>query len=663
MGSSRSLLFFITLAIILLNLVAPTISQYDGMCTESAEYCWKCTDTGIYTPGDKYQENINSLLSSFSSSNTQNNYGFYNSSLGQDQNQVNAIALCRGDISQDSCHACLNKSTDIILQNCSRHQKEAIIWAEPCMVRYSNNLIFGIEQVDPVQYVPSRNSSAKNTQQFELVLTPLLGILSDTAASGDSLKKFAAGHATVSGDEKIYALVQCTPDIDKQNCSNCLKQSVSEIGGKRGGRVLRPSCNIRYEVGLFFESTANSLVDIPAPVPAAPAPEEGTPPAPEEAKKKSNIKQTVIIIAVVLVVFVTIFSSICFFFRVRKRRVKLEQDENSEHVSLVESLQYDFETIRSATDDFSDANKLGRGGFGAVYKGRLLNGQPIAVKRLSKNSGQGDREFKNEVMLLAQLQHRNLVRLLGFCLKAEERLLIYEYVPNTSLDHFIFDPNNHEHLDWETRYKIIGGIARGILYLHEDSRVRIIHHDLKASNILLDKDMNPKIADFGMARLFAIDQSQGDTKTVRGTYGYMAPEYVNHGLFSVKTDVFSFGVLVLEIVSGKKIGSFQHGENEENLLTYAWRNWREETFQNIIDPVLTISSQMETMRCIHIGLLCVQKNVVDRPTVASVVSMLNSQSLALPVPSQPAFCMHSTRSLSPYVSKHEPSNITEPYPR
>ncbi|CAL9016104.1 unnamed protein product [Prunus brigantina] len=656
MGSSRSLLFFITLAIIFLNLVAPTISQYDGMCSERTDYCWKCSDTGIYTPGDKYQENLISLLSS---SNTQNNYGFYNSSLGQDQNQVNAIALCRGDISEDSCHACINNSADILLQNCTRHQKEAIVWAEPCMVRYSNNLIFGIEQVDPVQHVPSQKY-ARN----DLALTSLLGILSDRAVSGDSLKKFAAGHATVSGGEKIYALVQCTPDLDKQNCSNCLKQSVSEIqtccGGK-GGRVLRPSCNLRFEAGLFFESTANSLVDIPAPVSPAPAPEEGTaPPPPEEAKKKSNTKQTVIIIAVVLVVFVTIFSSICFFFRVRKRRVKLEQDENSEDVSLVDSLQYDFETIRSATDDFSDANMLGRGGFGAVYKGRLLNGQPIAVKRLSKNSGQGDREFKNEVMLVARLQHRNLVRLLGFCLKAEERLLIYEYVPNTSLDHFIFDPNNHEHLDWETRYKIIGGIARGILYLHEDSRLRIIHHDLKASNILLDKDMNPKIADFGMARLFVIDQTQGHTRTVRGTYGYMAPEYVIHGCFSVKTDVFSFGV---EIVSSKKIGSFRYGKNEEDLLTYAWRNWRENTFQNIIDPMLTRNSLMETMRCIHIGLLCVQENAVDRPTMASVVSMLNSESLALPVPSQPAFCKLGTSSPSPHVSKCEPSNITEPYPR
>ncbi|VVA39718.1 PREDICTED: cysteine-rich [Prunus dulcis] len=524
MGSSRSVLFFINLAIIILNLVAPTISQDDGICTFTADYCWKCFDTGTYTAGDKYQVNLNSLLSSFSSS-AQNNSGFYSSSRGQDSNKINAIALCRGDLSQDSCQACLNKSTDILLQNCST-QKEAIIWAERCMVRYSYNLIFGIEQTDPFKHVPSPRF-AKNPQQFELVLTPLLDILSDRAASGNSLKKFAAGHATVPGGETIYALAQCTPDIDKQNCSSCLKQSVTEIqtccDGKQGGRVLKPSCNLRYEDYLFFRSIADKLVDIPAPVPAAPA---------------------------------------------------LKEDENSEDVSLVESLQYDFETIRSATDDFSDANKLGQGGFGAVYKGRLANGTYIAVKRLFKNSEQGDREFKTEVTLVAQLQHRNLVRLLGFCLKAGERIVIYEYVPNTSLNHFIFDPIDQAHLDWETRYKIIGGIARGLLYLHEDSRLRIIHRDLKPSNILLDEDMNPKIADFGMARLFMMDQTQGDTNTIAGTYGYMAPEYVMYGRFSVKSDVFSFGVLILEILSGKRISSFQNGENEEDLLSYVSMNIR-----------------------------------------------------------------------------------------
>ncbi|BBG93480.1 cysteine-rich RECEPTOR-like protein kinase 29 [Prunus dulcis] len=584
-----------------------------------ADYCWKCFDTGTYTAGDKYQRT--STASSLPSPPAPKTIPGFTVHPGDK-------TPTRGDLSQDSCQACLNKSTDILLQNCST-QKEAIIWAERCMVRYSYNLIFGIEQTDPFKHVPSPHS-AKNPQQFELVLTPLLDILSDRAASGNSLKKFAAGHATVPGGETIYALAQCTPDIDKQNCSSCLKQSVTEIqtccDGKARRKVLKPSCNLR--------SMADKLVDIPAPVPAAPALKEGIHVI--FRKEESNIKQIVITIVVVLVAFVTILSSICIFLRLTKRRVKLDEDENSENVSLVESLQYDFETIRSATDDFSDANKLGQGGFGAVYKASEWN--IYSCEKASKNSEQGDREFKTEVTLVAQLQHRNLVRLLGFCLKAGERIVIYEYVPNTSLNHFIFgkrinktcfllmelylDPIDQAHLDWETRYKIIGGIARGLLYLHEDSRLRIIHRDLKPSNILLDEDMNPKIADFGMARLFMMDQTQGDTNTIAGTYGYMAPEYVMYGRFSVKSDVFSFGVLILEILSGKRISSFQNGENEEDLLSYVSMNIRPGGIGGMIQ--WQISWTQADYRCIHIALLCVQENVASRPSMASVVSMLNS---------------------------------------
>ncbi|XWS15630.1 hypothetical protein CRYUN_Cryun34aG0017800 [Craigia yunnanensis] len=161
--------------------------------------------------------------------------------------------------------------------------------------------------------------------------------------------------------------------------------------------------------------------------------------------------------------------------------------------------------------------KLGQGGFGVFYKGRLSSGKNIAVKRLSRESGQGDLEFKNEVLLVAKLQHRSLVRLLGFSLERSERLIVYEFVQNGSLDRFIFDPKEREQLDWEQRYKIIEGIARGLLYLHQDSRLRIIHRDLKASNVLLDADMNPKIADFGMARLFLMDETQGNTNGIVGT--------------------------------------------------------------------------------------------------------------------------------------------------
>ncbi|CAL9750746.1 unnamed protein product, partial [Musa acuminata subsp. burmannicoides] len=209
----------------------------------------------------------------------------------------------------------------------------------------------------------------------------------------------------------------------------------------------------------------------------------------------------------------------------------------------------------------SVSNKLGEGGFGAVYKGLLPDGRVIAVKRLL-NSGQGLGELKNELLLVAKLQHRNLVKLLGVCLE-EETMIVYEYVPNSSLDKFLFGNSRGKQLTWGIRYKIICGIARGLLYLHEESQLKIIHRDLKASNILLDADMNPKIADFGLAKLFDIDQTQGTTNRVMGTFGYMAPEYVMQGKFSIKSDVFSFGVLVLEILTGRKSNGSHNPEVTE----------------------------------------------------------------------------------------------------
>ncbi|PIA58705.1 hypothetical protein AQUCO_00500563v1 [Aquilegia coerulea] len=222
-------------------------------------------------------------------------------------------------------------------------------------------------------------------------------------------------------------------------------------------------------------------------------------------------------------------------------------------------------------------------------------------------------------VMLIRLQYTRLqsaaklVRLLGFCLEGDEKLCLYEFVPNASLDQFIFDPVKRTYLDWERRYKIIVGIARGLLYLHEDSPDTIVHRDLKPRSILLDAQMNPKISNFGMARLFVLDQTQGSTSKIVGTYGYMAPEYAMHGHFSVKSDVFSFGVL-------------------------AWGQWEEETVLEIIEPTLReCYSRSEFRRCIQIGLLCVHEDAARRPTMSSVALMLSSHSFTLPVPSAHAF--------------------------
>ncbi|OVA05545.1 Protein kinase domain [Macleaya cordata] len=371
-----------------------------------------------------------------------------------------------------------------------------------------------------------------------------------------------------------------------------------------------------------------------------------------DPKKK---KGGVLMIVILSVGSAMLVVGLIIYFIIWKRRIKggkrtYKPCEQSPKTSFVcdneESQKEDLElplldlsTIETATNNFSHTNKIGEGGFGPVYKGRLPGGQEIAVKRLSKDSGQGLTEFKNEVILIAKLQHRNLVKILGCCIQGEERMLIYEYMANESLDYFIFDQKRSKLLGWEMRSGIVMGIARGLLYLHQDSRLRIIHRDLKASNILLDIDMNPKISDFGMARLFGGDQTEAKTRRVVGTYGYMSPEYAIDGHFSVKSDVFSFGVLVLEIISGKRNRGFYEDGHHHNLLGHAWMLWRDGKALELMDPCLEDSRSLssEVQRYIQVGLLCVQQLPEDRPTMSSVVFMLGSENAVLPEPKEPGF--------------------------
>ncbi|CAF2148952.1 unnamed protein product [Brassica napus] len=300
--------------------------------------------------------------------------------------------------------------------------------------------------------------------------------------------------------------------------------------------------------------------------------------------------------------------------------------------------------IVKATNDFSRENELGRGGFGPVYKGVLEDGQEIAVKRLSGKSGQGVDEFKNEIILIAKLQHRNLVRLLGCCFEGEEKMLVYEYMPNKSLDFFIFDETKQGLVDGKLRFAIIEGIARGLLYLHRDSRLRIIHRDLKVSNVLLDGEMIPKISDFGMARIFGGNQNEANTVRVVGTYGYMSPEYAMEGLFSVKSDVYSFGVLLLEIISGKRNTSLRSSEHG-SLIGYAWFLYTHGRSEELVDPKIRATcNKREALRCIHVAMLCVQDSAAERPNMAAVLLMLESDTATLPVPRQPTFTTSTRRN-------------------
>ncbi|XP_027911733.1 cysteine-rich receptor-like protein kinase 10 [Vigna unguiculata] len=415
-------------------------------------------------------------------------------------------------------------------------------------------------------------------------------------------------------NEKRYGWVQCDRGTKNDQCGECLHALLDIFpqccSTNVQWAIFGPSCGMRMDDQKFYQSSGN----------------EGT----------SKSRKLIISFSVSGFVALLCFGVYCFWYRKRVRKDKMIFEEETLNGDLP---SLPLIAVLHSTNNFSEASKLGEGGFGPVYKGILPDGRQIAVKRLSQFSGQGSQEFRNEVMFIAKLQHRNLVRLLGCCLEQNEKILIYEYMCNASLDFHLFgDDEKRKQLDWKLRLNIVNGIAKGILYLHEDSRLKVIHRDLKASNVLLDSEMNPKISDFGLARAFEIGQNQAKTKRVVGTYGYMAPEYAMEGLFSVKSDVFSFGVIVLEIICGRKNSGFHLSEHGQSLLLYAWNIWCAGKYLELMDPTLMKSFiASEVVKCLHIGLLCVQQDLADRPTMSTVVLMLGSDTMVLPKPNHPAF--------------------------
>uniref|UniRef100_M4EI41 Protein kinase domain-containing protein n=1 Tax=Brassica campestris TaxID=3711 RepID=M4EI41_BRACM len=302
--------------------------------------------------------------------------------------------------------------------------------------------------------------------------------------------------------------------------------------------------------------------------------------------------------------------------------------------------KFKYETLEKATDYFSTKKKLGEGGNGTVFLGILPNGKSVAVKRLVFNTREWVEEFFNEVNLISGIQHKNLVKLLGCSIEGPESLLVYEYVPNKSLDNFLFDESKIKSLNWNQRLNIILGTAEGLAYLH-GSPVRIIHRDIKTSNVLLDDQLNPKVADFGLARCLGTDKTHLSTG-IAGTLGYMAPEYVVRGQLTEKADVYSYGVLVLEIACGTRNNVFVPGAG--HLLHRVWNLYRLNRLVEALDPCLNDEkllqvqgSQAEVCKVLSVGLLCAQASPSLRPSMEEVISMLTERDYPIPSPTNPPF--------------------------
>ncbi|KAF0905243.1 hypothetical protein E2562_003846 [Oryza meyeriana var. granulata] len=608
-----------------------------------------CNSTAVkrtYQPNSKFEANLNSLFAVLSKNASASGYAA--GAFGAAPDTAYGLVLCRGDFTGNDCSAArLASSFQEALSFCS-YSKDVTVYHDQYQLRYSDQDVLTGAANSPETVAWNMNNISDASDDvvvaFDALVAQLVNAVADKASNAS--RRYAAGLAGFEPEMKtVYAIAQCTPDLSPAQCRTCLVGIIGQMpkwfSGRVGGRIVGVRCDIRYETDLFFKTTNDMVVLTPLPDPSS-----------QGSSSSGGSKNSVLwIVAIVVPVTVLLLGFLGCFLWIRRRRrrgtvsmptmsMEMEQvlklwriEESGSEFSL-----YDIDQIADATDNFSDANKLGQGGFGPVYKGQLPDGLEIAIKRLSSCSVQGLMEFKTEIQLIAKLQHTNLVRLLGCCVQADEKMLIYEYMHNKSLDCFIFDTEKGATLNWDKRFRIIDGIAQGLLYLHKHSRLRVIHRDLKASNILLDREMNPKISDFGMARIFCSNVTEANTTRVVGTHGYIAPEYASEGLFSIKSDVFSFGVLLLEIISGKRTAGFYQYGKFFNLTGYAYQLWQDGQWHELVDPALGEDFPvMEVMKCVQVALLCVQDTADDRPNMSDVIAMLGSEGLTMPEPSQPAY--------------------------
>nr|CAJ86314.1 H0525G02.11 [Oryza sativa] len=361
----------------------------------------------------------------------------------------------------------------------------------------------------------------------------------------------------------------------------------------------------------YYGPTISALSVIPA---------DFTPTVGNTAQKNKSTSKTGVIVGVV--VGVTVLGLVAlvgiFMWRQKRRKLSLEQQELYSIVGRPNVFSYS--ELRSATENFSSSNRLGEGGYGAVYKGKLTDGRVVAVKQLSQTSHQGKKQFATEIETISRVQHRNLVKLYGCCLEGNNPLLVYEYMENGSLDKALFGTEKLT-IDWPARFEICLGIARGLAYLHEESSIRVVHRDIKASNVLIDANLNPKISDFGLAKLYDDKKTHVSTK-VAGTFGYLAPEYAMRGHMTEKVDVFAFGVVLLETLAGRPNYDDTLEEDKIYIFEWAWELYENNNPLGLVDPKLKEFNREELLRAIRVALLCTQGSPHQRPPMSRVASML-----------------------------------------
>ncbi|KAK7316472.1 hypothetical protein VNO77_35530 [Canavalia gladiata] len=604
-NKNPSFVVIFTITTLLLCFSHSTLS--DPRISAAGHYCGthKAPPKGNYFPSfAKEMEKLSEVV-------TNHNWGTH--SENKPNIPIYALAQCFQDLSHVDCLLCFAAGRTK-LPRCLP-SVSARIYLDGCFLRYDNYSFYS-EDTDPLR------DTVNCTSQYGSVVDEAerLEFVNNVGKVVDNVVRIAVtegGGFAVGEGEGVYALAQCWKTVGEKGCRDCLRKAGNEVRGclpKREGRALNSGCYLRYSTAKFYNQGGEAG--------------EG-----DESSRKQGIIAAVLV-SVAAVVALCLAASYVAFRKLSKKRKK--KDFVQIPKSLKNSnLNYKYETLEKATDYFCSSRKLGQGGAGSVFKGTLQNGKDVAVKRLVFNNRQWVDDFFNEVNLISGIEHKNLVKLLGCSIEGPESLIVYEYLPNKSLDQFIFEKNKTKILKWKQRFDIILGIAEGLAHLHGGSEIRIIHRDIKSSNVLLDEKLNPKIADFGLARSFGVDKTHLSTG-IAGTLGYMAPEYLVRGQLTDKADVYSFGVLVLEILSGRKNNVFR--EDSSTLLQTVWKLYQANRLVEAVDPCLGDDfPATEASRVFQIGLQCTQASASRRPSMAQVVCMLSNSNLNVLVPKQPPF--------------------------
>ncbi|KAG2630660.1 L-type lectin-domain containing receptor kinase IX.1-like [Panicum virgatum] len=597
-----------------------------------------CSTTGNYTAGSKYKKNLDELLAALPAAAGDNGW-FYKGRAGADADEVFGLIMCFADRNATQCQDCLSRAPVGIMTVCPGSRNVSAAY-DACVLRYSAAPIPATADLGAVLavYVSGEPVTSRGLRGAWL---PLMSKL--TAGVTASPLRLANETAPYSSSQEMYGLAQCTRDLNGTECSKCINNYISQLEGQfhnnTSGAIKGYSCYLIYQVG---------ALDITLPPATVPPPTEPS---------SSSKTRLVIGLSVGGAASFVVLGSLIWLHRQRRRRKRARILNNQARERELEEgdflddkpeMQDDFEKgtgpkrfrydeLAIATDDFSDDHKLGEGGFGSVYRGfHKEMGIEVAIKKVSKGSKQGRKEYASEVSIISRLRHRNLVQLIGWCHGGGELLLVYELMHNGSLDtHLYSGATGAALLPWQLRHEIVLGLGSALLYLHQDWEQCVLHRDIKPSNVMLDASFHAKLGDFGLARL--VDHGRRSHTTVlAGTMGYMDPECMTTGQASAESDVYSFGVVLLEIACGRRPMVARHGEDGVvvHLVQWVWEFYGRGAILDAADARLVGEFDVREMETVMVvGLWCAHPDRSLRPSIRQAVNVLRREA---PPPSLPA---------------------------